>query len=410
MNNNNVYGMGYDALLTSLKFLVRDIVREELQAQNIHANSNLQFTPNYDLNQAFNTPLPMLNRCINVACKASNNCNSCIANRACIVRFDSATFDVDEFYNRYGYRLKNGMTIREFLLRPEVVRFSGTRQNSDIIKVSIVTLDNHDKIHSIDESDLKAGVSILDLKIVEINNKEYGNDMLKPPVIYIKAYAPKVLICTNSHNCSSCTEKCNNGPYVGAYVAPPTATNSTDENNVEIKFDELYPHCSSYNFVKCNICEDTICCVHPKHDNTNDEQKEENDNIGNTNQEMNDLYPNCSYLREAYYGMMCKCNTSYHTYQDWKNLGLFDLMSNGFDLMLDDERIENHEDVRFIYNPETNQYDNVSSGLTIDLTDLALSFVTHIGGSNIDDICVPTVWIRPNAKWYEKHKDVFENL
>lgn len=120
--------------------------------------------------------------------------------------------------------------------------------------------------------------------------------------------------------------------------------------------------------------------------------------------------PDCSYLRDAYYGMMRKCNTGYHTYQDWKNLGLFDLMSNGFDIMLDDERIEDHEDVRFIYNPETNQYDNVSSGLTIDLTELALSFVTHIGGSNIDDICVPTVWIHPNEKWYEKHKNVFENL
>ena len=271
MNNNNVYGMSYNALLTSLKFLVRDIVREELQAQGIPVNPNSQFTPNYDLNQAYNTPTPVLTRCVNATYKASNNCNSCIANRICITRFDSATFDIDEFYNRYVYRLKNGMTIREFLFTSEVVRFRGIRQNSDIIKVSIVTLDNHDKIHLIDESDLKAGVSILDLKIVEISNKRYGNDMLQPPVIHIKAYAPKESICTNSHNCSLCTEKCNNGPYIGAYVAP-TATNYTDDS-VEFRFNELYPHCLSYNSVKCSICEDTTCCIHPKHDNTNDEKK-----------------------------------------------------------------------------------------------------------------------------------------
>ena len=130
------------------------------------------------------------------------------------------------------------------------------------------------------------------------------------------------------------------------------------------------------------------------------------ENTKNLEFDVNELYPDYPYLREAY--EMSKAG--YHTYQDWANLGLFNLMSNGFDLMLDDERIEDHEDVRFIYNAETKQYDNVSSGLTIDFADLALSFVTHIGGSNIDDICVPTVWIRPNMRWYEKYKNVFENL
>ena len=101
----------------------------------------------------------------------------------------------------------------------------------------------------------------------------------------------------------------------------------------------------------------------------------------------------------------------YHTCNEWKENGLFEIMHNGFDLMLDDERCDhdNGNHLRFIFNPDTKQYDSTCNGLTITLDELYESYVTHIGGSN-DDLSVPTVWIRPNEEWYEKHKDYFENL
>ena len=93
------------------------------------------------------------------------------------------------------------------------------------------------------------------------------------------------------------------------------------------------------------------------------------------------------------------------TYGEWKDLGLFDLMPNGFDLILDDEQIDDCEEALFEFDIDTNEYKHVISIASLTRDELIRSEVTYIG-SNTHDFTVPALWINPPKDWHEKWDDI----
>lgn len=185
-NNNNVSGMVNDTLLiTSLKSVVRDIVREELMLQGIPVNDpKPQFTANYDTGTMMQNTMSATNGinvndvCIDYRRRNLKHCNTCFAGNNCLARFETKTFDVNEFNRRYNGAILEGMTIRQFFNLPEVRKFKGNRTDADIASVIFFK----DLNTFVGVKDIKDDVVLMDLHVSYIINRTFPDNKI---VIYV---------------------------------------------------------------------------------------------------------------------------------------------------------------------------------------------------------------------------------
>lgn len=84
-------------------------------------------------------------------------------------------------------------------------------------------------------------------------------------------------------------------------------------------------------------------------------------------------------------------------YKDLKEVGVLDLMYNGFNIYVNDDDGPDAEDCMLTYNVNTNSYRSEALNIDLPLDELMECDVEYIGAS-VDDF-LPAIWINlPNQK------------
>ncbi len=185
-NNNNVSCTVSDTLfVVSLKTLVRDVVREELVLQGIPVDFNVsQFTANYDTGAMMQNTMSVANGtsvndvCIDYRRRNLKHCNTCFTGNNCLARFETKTFDVNEFNRRYNGAILEGLTIRQFFNLPEVRKFKGNRTDADIASVIFFK----DLNTFVGVKSIKDDVVLMDLNISYVTNRTFPDNKI---ILYV---------------------------------------------------------------------------------------------------------------------------------------------------------------------------------------------------------------------------------
>lgn len=213
MNNNN-YNFIEQSFVNNLKLIAREVVREELQANGYAVRPDSQFIPNYDpgnmmqniMSKAATMPdgTSVNDICIDYRRRNLKHCNTCFAGDTCLARFETKTFDVDEFNRRYGSAISKGMTVRQFFNLPEVIKFKGNRTNADI--ADALLFKNPNTFVSI--KDIKDGIDPMDLFVYHITNRT----LVAPKIViyvnvtgFTKDDVAEPICINTSHNCNACS-------------------------------------------------------------------------------------------------------------------------------------------------------------------------------------------------------------